>query len=366
MTADTIGGVWNYALDLSKGLRAYDVEIHLATMGKLLDGPQLKKVKEIDHLILYESDYKLEWMTQPWQDVAAARQWLQQIAADIKPDLIHFNNYGQVSPGWEIPTITVAHSCVLSWWRAVKQEEAPGDWDTYKKLVSAAFRASDFVVAPTHSYLKEVENIYGKLRKKKAIYNGRYSLPFKYRPKEPYILAAGRIWDEAKNISALINLAGVIDWPVYIAGDNLHPVSGKIIASNHVHFLGLLSQEELSDWMERASIFVSPALYEPFGLSVLEAAHSGCALVLSDIPTFNELWDDAALFVNPRDFSGLREVIDTLIRDNTLRQEWSRKARTRSSEFSAKTMARHYYKIYKNLAVSDRINKNNLLTSAKA
>ena len=39
------------------------------------------------------------------------------------------------------------------------------------------------------------------------------------------------------------------------------------------------------------------ALYEPFGLAVLEAAQAGCALVLSDIPTFRELWDGAALFV---------------------------------------------------------------------
>ncbi len=31
-----------------------------------------------------------------------------------------------------------------------------------------------------------------------------------------------------------------------------------------------------------------PARYEPFGLSVLEAALSGCALVLGDIPSLRE------------------------------------------------------------------------------
>ena len=44
-------------------------------------------------------------------------------------------------------------------------------------------------------------------------------------------------------------------------------------------------------------IFVSVSRYEPFGLAVLEAAHAGCALVLSDIPTFRELWQGAASFV---------------------------------------------------------------------
>ena len=51
--------------------------------------------------------------------------------------------------------------------------------------------------------------------------------------------------------------------------------------------------------MARTAVFVSPALYEPFGLAVLEAAQAGCALVLSDIPTFRELWDGVALFVAP-------------------------------------------------------------------
>ena len=34
--------------------------------------------------------------------------------------------------------------------------------------------------------------------------------------------------------------------------------------------------------MQRAEVFVSPAVYEPFGLTVLEAAAAGCALVLAD------------------------------------------------------------------------------------
>ena len=34
-----------------------------------------------------------------------------------------------------------------------------------------------------------------------------------------------------------------------------------------------------------------PARYEPFGLSILEAALSGCALVLGDLPSLRELWD---------------------------------------------------------------------------
>ena len=33
MTADTIGGVWQYAVDLARGLGEYGVDVTLATLG---------------------------------------------------------------------------------------------------------------------------------------------------------------------------------------------------------------------------------------------------------------------------------------------------------------------------------------------
>ena len=47
--------------------------------------------------------------------------------------------------------------------------------------------------------------------------------------------------------------------------------------------LGVLAPAELRRKLERAAIFAAPALYEPFGLGILEAAAAGCALVLGDI-----------------------------------------------------------------------------------
>ena len=66
--------------------------------------------------------------------------------------------------------------------------------------------------------------------------------------------------------------------------------------------------------MARAAIFVSSSVYEPFGLAVLEAAGSGAALVLSDIPTFRELWDEAALFAPPGDAAGIRPTDESPVR----------------------------------------------------
>jgi glycosyltransferase involved in cell wall biosynthesis len=67
---------------------------------------------------------------------------------------------------------------------------------------------------------------------------------------------------------------------------------------------------------------------------VLEAATRGAALVLSDIPTFRELWRGAALFVRPDDAEGFAVVINRLAVDTTLRRQFSGLARLRAASFA--------------------------------
>jgi glycosyltransferase involved in cell wall biosynthesis len=82
-------------------------------------------------------------------------------------------------------------------------------------------------------------------------------------------------------------------------------------------------------------VFASLAVYEPFGLAVLEAALAGCALVLSDTATFRELWHDAALFVPAGDASAVRDAVNRLIADGDLRLRLSARAQARAAAYSA-------------------------------
>ena len=71
----------------------------------------------------------------------------------------------------------------------------------------------------------------------------------------------------------------------------------------------------MTEALNAAQVFASLARYEPFGLGVLEAAQAGCALVLSDIPSFRELWRGAAIFVRPDDTAEAAAVMDALLAD---------------------------------------------------
>jgi glycosyltransferase involved in cell wall biosynthesis len=118
---------------------------------------------------------------------------------------------------------------------------------------------------------------------------------------------------------------------------------------NGVECLGPLPHSALIAEMRRAGIFVSPALYEPFGLSVLEAAASGCTLVLADIPTFRELWNGAAFFVDSRDHAALLAALQTLGSDEPLRDQLQRAARTRARRYSLARMTEAYRDLYSQL-----------------
>src|SRR5215211_4600106 len=187
LTADAIGGVWNYALDLASQLAHSGVEVGLATMGVNPIAQQQAEARNVQCLRLYQSDFKLEWMDDPWDDVRRAAEWLLGLQAEFEPDLIHLNGYVHASLPWGVPVLVAGHSCVLSWWLAVKGESAPTRWDRYRHEVMRGLRAADRVVAPTAAMLRSLELHYGPLGAAQVIPNGRDPARFIPADKEPFI-----------------------------------------------------------------------------------------------------------------------------------------------------------------------------------
>jgi glycosyltransferase involved in cell wall biosynthesis len=182
-----------------------------------------------------------------------------------------------------------------------------------------------------------------------VIPNGRQADDVSPAVKEPMVFAAGRLWDPAKNLLALEEAARGLPWPVFVAGEPQHPVGDKRVIAEHVELLGRLPANEVAAWLRRASIYAFPARYEPFGLSVLEAAQAGCALILGDLPTLRELWDGAAIFVSPDQPCTLRLALERLIEDAPLRQALAMRARRRALSFTPQRMAQAYLRVYTDL-----------------
>lgn len=349
MTADTVGGVWTYTAELCKALSNQNIHFHLVTFGARMQPWQQLEISVLDHVTVYETDYLLEWMENPWGDLEESGAYLLSLQKVIQADLIHLNGYVYGALDWEVPVVMVAHSDVFSWFRAVKKENPGSDWTTYFTKVKKGLSEANHIVAPSNAMMFELNVIYALKKNYTIIYNSRSSALFASGIKEKTIFCMGRIWDEAKNVKLLVDAAPKIPYPIKIAGDNQFEGNHVDITNSNVQNLGKLDSLNIAKELSTASIYVLPAKYEPFGLSVLEAALSGCALVLGDIPSLREIWEDNAFYVDTDNAEELAKVINTLMSDQNKLQELSEKAWKRAQQFSTEKMAKQYTHLYKQL-----------------
>ncbi len=346
MTADAVGGVWTYALELVDALAASDVEVHLAVMGPSPSDAQRAEAEASSIAGLHENPGPLEWMPDPWDELADSGEWLLRLEELLRPDLIHLNSYVHGALPWRAPVVVVGHSCVLSWWEAVRGEPAPPAWNRYRDEVARGLASADAVVAPSSWMLDELGRLYA-VRGGRVVLNGLRPRPDAASRKEPVVLTAGRLWDEAKNVAAVLSVAPELSGHVEIAGTE----SGA--ARDNVRCLGRLPRARLLERLRRAAVFALPVRYEPFGLGPLEAAAARCALVLGDTPSMRELWGDAAHLVHPDDHAGLRDTCNGLLLSDDRRALWAERARRRAAELTAERMAARYLSLYQVLTVRE-------------
>lgn len=340
MTADTAGGVWIHALSLCAGLAAAGVSVRLVALGR--PSPEQRDgAARLCNVELVVRPVRLEWMPEPWCELDALEPDLLELSASA--DLVHLNHLVHGHLDWRRPVITVVHSCVSSWFEAVRGVPAPPEWDTYRQRVARSLSASDHVVAPSAWMLEQAGRHYGPLHGRSVIANGSDAPMGAPDGARTGLLAAGRVWDEAKNLGALIALAPRLEAPLRIAGPRQRP-HGTAVAVDGVQNL---HQQALWAEMRRAGIFVAPALYEPFGLGILEAARSGCALVLGDIPTLREIWGDAARYVDPRRPDEWVRVLDDLAAHDDERIRLAHAARARAAGYTLERMAQCYLALYR-------------------
>jgi glycogen synthase len=352
LSTDTVGGVLTYTTELAAALEAQGDEVAVATMGPRLRREQ----RELLPKRVHESGYRLEWMQDPWDEVAAAARWLLSLEEEERPDVVHLCSYAHGAAPFQAPKVVVAHSDVLSWWRAVHGSEAPTRWDRYRKEIAAGLAGADAVVAPTRAMLRELERDHDLPRGVAGvIYNGSAApmgrkAPYIERNRpigggdDGFVLGSGRFWDPAKNLAALDAAAAGLRWPVKVAGD-----LGETDPPKHAEAAGLLAPDELAELRRGASIYAAPAVYEPFGLGILEAARDRCALVLGDIPSLREVWADEALYVDPRDERALHGALEALIGDPYLRADFAERAQRRAAKYSIERAARSYRRLFERL-----------------
>jgi glycosyltransferase involved in cell wall biosynthesis len=321
----------------------------LAIMGPSPSDAQRAAAAAIPGVEIADTGLALDWLAEDGASLRRAAEAIRQLGHDTAADIVQLNTPALAAETqFDTPVVAVQHSCVATWWEAVHGTNLPEDFAWRTELNRAGLHAADAVVTPTAAFGEAVRRRYGLAETPRTVHNGRTPPDVPTGAPHDFVFTAGRLWDEGKNLGTIDAAARTIAVPVRAAGPLKGPNGAEVIFE-HLHCLGALEEAELARWLSARPVFVSAALYEPFGLAVLEAASAGCPLVLSDIPTFRELWNDVAIFVSPRDEEGFTRAIAGLVGDDFERAVLGRAARERAARFTPDAMAAQMASLYRAL-----------------
>lgn len=166
----------------------------------------------------------------------------------------------------------------------------------------------------------------------------------------PYVLCVAGA-DPTKNVHTLIDAFAKLPpslrdlYDLVVVGDlrrrsELGQRAGRLGLEKQVRFPGIVDDDELVRWYQRADVFLFPSLYEGFGLPVLEAMACGCPVVSSNASSLPEVAGDAALLVEPQDIEGWARVTEGVLCDPGARQEMRQRGLAQAARFTWDRTAR--------------------------
>jgi glycosyltransferase involved in cell wall biosynthesis len=125
---------------------------------------------------------------------------------------------------------------------------------------------------------------------------------------------------------------------------------------NKVSFLGVISDEQKEQELEKCDIFISPSLYESFGIIFIEAMRHKKPVIGCNIGGIPEVVDNGitGLLCKPDNSNDLEKALCTLIEDKEKRETMGQKGYKRFREmFTSKKMCQDALEIYKKVITNN-------------
>lgn len=178
---------------------------------------------------------------------------------------------------------------------------------------------------------------------------------------KPYVLYVGAAYPH-KNLQGLVDAWKVFEqkygssYQLVLAGKEnyfyteLKKYQQQTAPTSHVIFTGFLSDEELSQVYQHASLYVFPSFYEGFGLPPLEAMTHNIPVVSSCKSCLPEVLGNAALYFDPQSTNEMAEIFHRALVDMTLRENLQRNAHIILQKYSWNKLAEQTLAIYQSFS----------------
>jgi glycosyltransferase involved in cell wall biosynthesis len=131
--------------------------------------------------------------------------------------------------------------------------------------------------------------------------------------------------------------------------EELRALATALDVAKAVLWLDGVTEQELAWLYNRATLYVSAAEREGFGLPVLEAMASGCAVAVSDLPAHREVVGDAGLLVQRGDLAAWQVAVEAILRDREQRRSLGERGEERAALFTWRRTAETTLRVYERL-----------------
>ena len=366
VTADSLSGSWTYARELVTGLVTRGVRVTLVSFGEIPLPDQTAWMDHLHGLDYRPTAFRLEWMQEAEQDLPDSSAYLLALVRELRPDVLHFNHFCYGNLPVDIPRVVMAHGDLITWTQAVHDHppQPARSLNWYRRNVVNGLMSADAVVAPSAWMLDRISACYGNPQRGEVIYPGRNPIFFNpYVSKDDCVLAVGRLVDASKQVFLLTQQSHPL--PVCIVGaEHTVPMPRIPIRADvklateqtSVAIRGPQTDAQLRALFSKAAIYAATSRYEPLGMPALEAAFSRCAIIANDIPSYREIWGDAALYFRRNDAASLAENIRLLNQDRPMRRAYAELAYARARErFTTKRMIDQCLELYRSLIATKSI-----------
>lgn len=306
---------------------------------------------------------------------------LPSIINKEKPDLVHFPHFN-VPFFYRRPYVVTVHDLIKHFSKG-KETTTRGaffywlKYLGYKFVFRQAVKRAKKIFVPSQTVKEELLRIYSLPEEKVIVtYEGwdqvneeeidrkeRERVLLKYGIEKPFVVYTGNVYPH-KNIDRLIQsikllnssnpddrlpkVTLIISCARSVFWERLKKSVDKLQAGDYVKLAGFIPDKELVSIYKEAEALVFPTLAEGFGLPGIEAMSVGLPVVCSDIPVLREIYDEAALYFDPKDPEDMAKKIRSLLSDWKTRKDLISKGLRQVKKYSWQKMAEKTLDTYNN------------------
>jgi glycosyltransferase involved in cell wall biosynthesis len=235
-----------------------------------------------------------------------------------------------------------------------------GEWQGREDTYATSLRRAAIVLTGTEAGKAEIERFYQvppdrirvlplptpKFAIEAAGEGGQDTLA-KFDLQKDYLYYPAQFWPHKNHTGLLVALKflrekhNLLFDMVFVGSDkgntrHARQVAKDLNLSQHVHFLGFVTEQELVALYRNAFALTFVSYFGPDNIPPLEAFALGCPVIASKVPGAEEQLGDAALLVDPKDPQQIAATIRLLHDSPALRADLVQRGRKRALRFTGR------------------------------